>query len=143
MEVPEDDKYQVRHKDGNHHNCNINNLSIVIGNERISHNWEGIKSYKIEGKKRYKVMVNGVFGGDFINLTYAKFSEDNLLGKKWIWRIITEESRPNRNHYLERGRAETQKEAETIGEYELYKWKNNFTDPINKQMWKLDIYEDN
>jgi hypothetical protein len=147
---PEGEKYQVRHINGDTGDCKVSNLQIVIQGESIPiiRRWEGIKSYTAVGEdgkntKRFKVMFKGEIVSDHCAYSYAKFSYDTKLGKKWIWRIITKESRENKLHYLERGRAETQEEAEIIGKYELLKVKEKIFSEEHKHIWILEVYEDN
>lgn len=155
LDVPAEGGYQVRHINGNNDDCNVPNLKIVINkppkkpivkNKKI---WEGIKPYKTYGEdgentKKFKVMFKGELIGDYHLLTTAKFAYDEKLGKKWIWRIFhTKGSIENKSHYWDRGRTETQQDAEIVGNYELLKVRESFGSEYLKRVLMLDIYEDN
>jgi hypothetical protein len=150
LSVPEDDKFQVRQRNGDADDCRVENIMVILPEKIVKSkepkNWEGIKCYNVmgeEGKtqKKYRVMCNGTDGGEFILYSSAKYVYDTMLGKKWVWRIINQEHIPNREHYLERGRADTKEEAEILGKYEMLKlhqrqmWGKEFQD-----LWILDIY---
>lgn len=147
LEIPEDNKYQVRYKNGNDEDNSVDNLEVCSIETTRIRKWEGIKSYTVqeEGKtvKRFKVMCNGVFGRDDIcAMCYAKYHYDTMLGKKWVWRIITKDTLGEREKYLERGRAKTQEEAEITGKWELLRVQNTFMCDYNKELWILDVYEE-